>query len=63
MRPSESTWMPEEIELAPDWVQEEVVRLPEECRAWLDSQQPPLPSDPPPKRGRGRRGRRRKSEV
>ncbi len=61
MRPSESTWLPEEIELAPDWVQEEVLRMPEECKAWLASQVPPTASEAPIKRGRGRRGRRRKN--
>lgn len=56
--PTESTWMPEEIELAPEWVREEYLRPPEECRAWLDSQQLPSSAASSPKRGRGRRGRR-----
>ncbi len=61
MRSSETTWLPEEIELAPDWVRDEFVRLPEECRAWLDTQQPPSAADALPKRTRGRRGRHRKN--
>lgn len=61
MRPSESTWLPEEIELAPEWVQDEVLRGPEEFRQWLSDQTPPGSGNAPTKRGRGgRRGRRRK---
>ncbi len=61
MRPSESTWLPEEIELAPDWVQEEILRQPEECREWLADHTPPKPPSSPTRRGRGgRRGRQPK---
>ena len=34
-RPADTTWLPEEIDLAPDWVQEEIQRAPRELREWL----------------------------
>lgn len=60
VKATESTWLPEEIALAPEWVQEEFLRSPEECRAWLESHQAPVQADAQRASGRRRRGRRRK---
>ncbi len=59
IRPADITWMPEEVELAPDWVREEIVERPHELQDWLSSQVGPAgeprPEQPQPVRRRGRR--------
>lgn len=58
-RPAELTWMPDELELAPDWVREEVMMAPKEFREWLSNQYPAGETMAETKRtGGGRRGRR-----
>lgn len=53
------TWMPDELELAPDWVREEVTKAPKEFQDWLSTQQPINEMQIETKRTRGgRRGRR-----
>ncbi len=37
-RPTDITWMPEDLELAPDWIREQVVDEPEQLREWLTDQ-------------------------
>ncbi len=60
IRPADITWMPEEVELAPDWVREEINESPLELQDWLAGQVIiPDPTRPAKKQG-GRRGRRPK---
>ncbi len=60
IRPADITWMPEEVELAPDWVREEINESPPALQEWLAAKV--IGSDPtqPVKRHTGRRGRRPK---
>jgi len=59
VRFADITWMPDELELAPDWVREEVVDASKDLRTWLSSQYPVSEEGGEPKRPRGgRRGRR-----
>lgn len=52
--------MPEDIELAPDWLQEEILREPEQLREWLSGQTALAQQDgqPLPQVRATRRGRR-----
>ncbi len=53
--------MPEDIELAPEWLQEEIGREPQELRDWLGGQGSiPKEGTPAPRIRVGRRGRRPK---
>jgi len=61
MRPAETTWMPEDIELGPDWVREEILRSTRELREWMSDQiRPTGGSKGPSRSGGARRGRRPK---
>ena len=61
LKSTEITWMPEDIALAPDWLQDEILRAPEELKQWLASQRPLSDNGRAPKECRqGKRGRRRK---
>jgi len=61
VRLADITWMPDELELAPDWVREEVVDTPKELQVWLASQYPVSEEGGEPKQTRGgRRGRKRR---
>lgn len=51
--------MPEEVELAPDWVREEILEIPHELEDWL-SGQVVVPGPEHPVKQPGRRGRRPK---
>lgn len=63
IRPSDATWMPEEVELAPDWLRDELLESPEELKNWLTSQVAFGTGQRPAKRGRGgRRGRKPKQQ-
>lgn len=60
IRPADITWMPEEVELAPDWVREEINESPQELQDWLAGQVVMPDPTRPVKRQAGRRGRRPK---
>ena len=60
IRPADITWMPEEVELAPDWVREEVLDTPQELQDWLSSHVAPNSGENPQPKPRPRRGRRPK---
>ncbi len=58
-RPADLTWMPDELELAPDWVREEILSAPKELQEWLHTQYPAAAMTDRAKRTRGgRRGKR-----
>jgi hypothetical protein len=52
--------MPEEVELAPDWVREEIEGPPQELQDWLSAQVLPSGTEHPEKPRTVRRGRRPK---
>lgn len=60
IRPVDITWMPEEVELAPDWVREEILGGPEELQGWLSDHKPAAGGGQPAK-PKSRRGRRPKA--
>jgi len=60
IRPVDITWMPEEVELAPDWVREEIIESPQELQDWLSGQVLVPGPKRPVKPQAGRRGRRPK---
>ena len=60
IRPADITWMPEEVELAPDWVREEINGSPQELQDWLAGQVVITDQELPAKQQPKRRGRRPK---
>jgi hypothetical protein len=62
VRSIDLTWMPDELELAPDWVKEEVTMAPKELQNWLSTQLPindtRIENSRPKGGRRGRRPRR-----
>jgi len=55
-RTADLTWTWEDIELSPDWVQDELLDGPGRLESWLKSQMPGLAdmAGSPPKKRRGR---------
>ena len=57
-RPTDITWTPEDVELAPEWLREEILGATEELRSWLAGQKPSPDQPCSSKRRRGKRTRR-----
>lgn len=57
---ADATWMAEDVELAPEWLQEEMRSSTEELRSWMSSQgwAPANSSSPRRQAKRGRKPRR-----